>query len=301
MAEYNSLVSVVVVSYNSADTICETLDSVLNQTYTNWELIVSDDCSKDNTVNVTNDWLERHGDYRDRVTILTAEKNQGVCANFNKAIRAAKGEWIKIIAADDILLPNCCQDYVEFAVKHPLDRFFTSYQNVYINTFEEKNCCKKKIAAKNLSLFEMTAMEQLVLMAYKPFVNAPTMFFAKSLFDDVNGFDEKYEYEDHPFYINILELGNPIRFVPSITVGYRIHESSFNTNERLFNYKFTRASRRFRIERCFKYYNWRQKIALRTYYSLQTIIEHLNLNKRTKFSACIYKYVIGGLWKFGEL
>jgi alpha-1,3-rhamnosyltransferase len=110
------LVSVPVVTYNAASFVEETLESIFNQTYGNIELVISDDCSKDNTIEIVQKWCEEER-VKERFTaikIVTVPKNTGVSANCNRAISASKGEWIKFIAGDDILLPTCIEDNLNF-------------------------------------------------------------------------------------------------------------------------------------------------------------------------------------------
>ena len=106
-----SLVSVAVVTYNSSKTVVETLDSIANQTYPDLELIVSVDCSTDNTVEICREWIEAHKERFVRTELLTVEKNTGVSANMNRGADACQGEWVKDIAGDDVLLPECIDIY----------------------------------------------------------------------------------------------------------------------------------------------------------------------------------------------
>ena len=85
------LVSVFVVSYNAADYICETLESIKAQTYQNIELIVSDDHSSDQTVELANEWIESNKERFVRTELITVDHNTGVSANYNRAIRACRG------------------------------------------------------------------------------------------------------------------------------------------------------------------------------------------------------------------
>ena len=85
----NELVSIVMPSYNTGNFISETINSVLKQTYTNWELIVVDDCSKDNTDEVVKEFLND-----ERIKYIKNEKNSGAAVSRNRAIKEAKGRWI---------------------------------------------------------------------------------------------------------------------------------------------------------------------------------------------------------------
>ena len=92
----NSLVSIIMPSYNTAKYIGESIDSVIEQTYENWELIIVDDCSTDNTDEVVAQYDDS------RIIYLKNEKNSGAAVSRNKALRAAKGEWIAFLDSDDL-------------------------------------------------------------------------------------------------------------------------------------------------------------------------------------------------------
>lgn len=115
----NLLVSVAVITYNSSKYVLEALDSVRNQTYSNIELIISDDCSTDNTIELCNRWIDENRSKLSRIELMRAVRNSGVSANCNRAINACKGKWIKLLAADDILMSDCISDCVEYVHKHP--------------------------------------------------------------------------------------------------------------------------------------------------------------------------------------
>jgi alpha-1,3-rhamnosyltransferase len=84
------LVSVRVITYNSSKTVIETLDSIYNQTYPNIELIISDDCSKDDTVAICREWVNQHKERFARTEILTVPQNTGVSANINRSEKACR-------------------------------------------------------------------------------------------------------------------------------------------------------------------------------------------------------------------
>jgi glycosyltransferase involved in cell wall biosynthesis len=94
----NKLVSIILPTYNGADRISESIKSVLNQTYTNWELLVIDDGSKDNTKEI----VENFAKSEPRIKYIKNENNLGIQKTLNKGIREAKGEYIARIDDDDI-------------------------------------------------------------------------------------------------------------------------------------------------------------------------------------------------------
>lgn len=282
------LVSCTVLSYNSAKTIVETLDSIAAQTYSNIELIVSDDCSKDNTIEICRLWLEQNKSRFVRTELLTVEKNTGVCANANRALEACKGEWKKGIAADDILLPNCVEDYIEFVKDHPEARWASSYYQVYKNTFDPENCIARHSVSKR-SLFELTAEQQLKAIAPWNLIAAVPNFYNISALREVGGFCTDFSFEDYPTFITLLEHGYKCWFMDKETVGYRVHDSISNSSGKLFNYGFVLESKKFHIECCFKYLSLWQKFGQYSIWGLQYSLERLNLNRDTWFLRLFYK------------
>ena len=87
----NELVSIIMPSYNTAAYIGASIQSVLNQTYTNWELLIVDDCSTDNSDEIVAGFQDS------RIHYLKNEKNSGAAVSRNYALREAKGKWIATI------------------------------------------------------------------------------------------------------------------------------------------------------------------------------------------------------------
>ena len=87
----NILVSVIIVSYNSADTILDTLESIKAQSYTDIELIISDDGSKDKTIEISENWLKLNGHCFSSSKLLTVKSNTGISANCKKCVEIASG------------------------------------------------------------------------------------------------------------------------------------------------------------------------------------------------------------------
>ena len=107
------IVSICLPTYNGSATVCETIRSVLTQTFQQWELIVSDDESTDNT-------LIKIREFNDsRIRIISSRKRTTPADNWNHCIDHAQGRYIKVMGQDDLLLPNCIESEVEI-MDHPL-------------------------------------------------------------------------------------------------------------------------------------------------------------------------------------
>ena len=122
----NPLVSIVLPTMNGASFIGATIDSILNQTLQNFELIIIDDGSTDNT-------LEILGQYHDpRIQILTQE-NQGVCRSTNRGFALARGKYLSRHDHDDLSLPNRFERQVRFLDEHPEYAFTGSWAQIWSN------------------------------------------------------------------------------------------------------------------------------------------------------------------------
>src|SRR5579859_2811043 len=99
--------SVVVPIYNGGFFIVETIEAVRRQTCTNWELILCDNVSKDNTVKILEEYLAQKPD--ERIRFIQYKDHLPMAENWNRALPLAAGRFIKLLAADDILLPTCLE------------------------------------------------------------------------------------------------------------------------------------------------------------------------------------------------
>ena len=102
-----ALVSIIVPVYNVEKYICETIECVRKQTYGNWELLLVEDCSKDNTVAVILEYLDEVQD--DRVRLIRQEKNNGAARSRNRGLKEARGRYIAYLDADDLWVILSCK------------------------------------------------------------------------------------------------------------------------------------------------------------------------------------------------
>ena len=125
----NDLVSIITPSYQTASFIAETIESVLAQTYTNWEMIIVDDCSTDATDEVVAPYL---GD--SRIRYLKNEKNSGAAVSRNRALREAKGRWIAFLDSDDLWSPKKLEKQIAFMEENHYAFSYTKYEEIGENS-----------------------------------------------------------------------------------------------------------------------------------------------------------------------
>ena len=121
----SDLVSIIMPSYNTGEYIKQTIESVLAQSYTNWELIIVDDCSTDNTDEVVKPFLSDQ-----RFKYLKNEKNSGAAISRNRALREAKGKWIAFLDSDDLWKPEKLKRQIGFMVRNGYSFSYTNYSEI---------------------------------------------------------------------------------------------------------------------------------------------------------------------------
>lgn len=220
------LVSVIIIAYNSGKFILETLESIKNQTYDNIELIVTDDGSKDNTIAICKDWIDRNKSRFINAILVTTPHNTGTAGNANRGIQASAGEWIKFIAGDDILMSNAIEKYIEF-VDDKINACFAEYVE-FTGQLSEHNYRYKHIDIDRVAFGERTTARRQYNILKRQFIGyGPTFFVKKSVLDEVGRFDERFPLmDDYPLFIRIAAAGYKFHLMHEATVFYRVNPES---------------------------------------------------------------------------
>ena len=116
-------ISIITPTYNSEKYILETIQSVINQSYTNWEMIITDDCSTDNTYNLVKKFIVND----DRIIIHKLKLNSGSAIARQNSLSYAKGNYIAFLDSDDTWLPNKIETQLKFMTDKKVSISFTSY------------------------------------------------------------------------------------------------------------------------------------------------------------------------------
>ena len=119
----NDLVSIIMPSYNTGRYIAESIRSVQAQTYGNWELLIVDDCSTDDSLTVIGGFLSDS-----RIRLLKNDKNSGAALSRNWALREARGRWIAFLDSDDLWKPEKLEKQLAFMRQHGYAFTYTDYQ-----------------------------------------------------------------------------------------------------------------------------------------------------------------------------
>lgn len=223
------LVSVPVITYNSSKTVIETLDSIYNQTYQNIELIISDDCSNDNTVFICKDWIAQYKERFTRTRILTTDQNTGPTTNSDRAIKACTGKWVKILAGDDLLTKDCIAGFVDFVQSQPDCQICICDLELFSTEVEiSMEHYKRYRHYTEMAMGDLDFQQKEILKS--SFLPGPAWFFSKRLFDVMGGYDTsgKYPGEEWTFTTKVLFKNYRFYVVDKKLVKYRISPTSIS-------------------------------------------------------------------------
>lgn len=290
------IVSVAVVTYNASKFVVETLESIYDQSYPNLELIVSDDCSNDDTVAVVNQWIaqDKIKNRFQRIQLLTVPKNTGVSANCNRTLAAISSEWFKFIAGDDILLRDCITDNMVFVGENPGANIIFSKIRRYYNTFREEDYIipfedeiPSLILGSNLSADD----QHKLLLVVDRISITPSFFGNKNAIMAVGGYDENNKLvEDYPMWLKLTASGQRLWYFNKETVGYRIHATATNNTGDNFIFKPS-IFNSFQIRKQLTFPNLPWEIVQREkfVYHVSKFFHFMNWNHKTKTFLFLYK------------
>jgi hypothetical protein len=200
--------SIIIPCYNDAEFIEQSVQSALDQTYENKEIIVVDDGSNDETKAVLKN-LEP------KITLFITQENKGTSASRNIGIDASTGEYILVLDSDDYFEPEFCEKAIEIFEKYSNIKMVTCYARWF---WDNKNFQIFKPAGGGLKNFLISNS------------SLGTIFFKKN-WEEVGGYDEKMinGFEDWEFYIRLHKNGGRTQVIPEVLFHYRKKEKSRTT------------------------------------------------------------------------
>jgi len=241
------LVSIVVPSYNHAKYIKETILSLVHQTYQNIELIIIDDGSKDNSVEILKG-LQKEFDFQ-----LILRENRGLIATLNEGLALANGKYFCVVASDDIFMLNKIEIQVAFMEQNPEYALcFGKMKIIDENSKYVKDFKVKKI--KSGFMFYN-------IFAKKFIITAPTVMLQKNILQDIGGYSQEFYIEDFPLWLK-LSLKYPFGYINEYLVSYRIHGKNMSSNISTSIQEMDKVLNRYNIDSKTKrilnfwYYRW---------------------------------------------
>ncbi len=220
-------ISVCIPTYNYADYLPFAIESVLGQSFTDFELIIQDDCSKDNTAEVVERYLSDR-----RLIFETNECNLGLAGNWNRCLSKARGEYLKFVFADDLLAsPDCLARMSSVLDRDRSVSLVTSARNIIdsesrlvhvLSEFGSRSCTADGHKIISYCLLRLTN-----------FIGEPSAVMFRRA-DSGRGFCPRYAHAlDMEFWFHLLEKGRFV-FIDETLTSYRVHPRQ-KTNENVAN------------------------------------------------------------------
>ena len=203
------LVSIIVATYNCAEYIEDALNSVYRQTYKDLELVVTDDCSTDNSIDVAQKWINEHKERFVRTVQTKTTHNSGVTANYNSGLSEARGEWVKCLDGDDMLPDYAIETYVKYVKSNDSHTVWYAYEQAFDNNYHQGSI-NKSILPRASSRKQMIYLLNHRLLG----ICTATNFINRTAFSSQGGFDSRFPmYQDGSPFLKSLAEGTPVGII----------------------------------------------------------------------------------------
>jgi teichuronic acid biosynthesis glycosyltransferase TuaG len=246
------LVSIITPSYNSERFISETINSIINQTYINWELLITDDCSKDNTISIVESFQKNDS----RIKLFVLKSNGGAGLARNNSIRNAKGRYIAFCDSDDQWKIDKIEKQLGFMDRLSLKFTYSSYDVV-----DEFGSFKSVIDAPKTISYKM--------LLNNNYVGCLTAIYDRKLLGNFY-MNEIRKRQDWALWLNIMKILKTTKGMSESLAIYRVRSNSISTN------KVEMLKYNYQIYNIVLGYNHLQSFFLIINYIFQYLIKKIN-------------------------
>lgn len=233
------IVSIVMPAYNAAAYIRESIDSVVAQSFTAWELIVVDDASSDGTA----DFVESAYRNEPRVRIVCLSENLGAAAARNRAITLARGRFIAFLDCDDLWLPEKLSTQIEYMLRHRVALSYTSYERV-------------TLSGQSIGVVRAPAYTSYSQMLMTSVIGCSTAVYDTAVFGKVLMPMIRMR-QDYGLWLHLLKQCGSATGLREVLVRYRVRKESISANKRraaMFTWKVYRDVEKLPLVRCCWYF-----------------------------------------------
>ena len=233
------LVSVLIPAYNHENYIQETIDSIINQTYPNIELIILDDGSKDKTWEKITE-LKPKCENRFVKIHFETKQNEGTCMTLNKLLKLSSGEFVYIIASDDLAKPQAIEKEVKFLQNNP-DYALAVGDNEYVDSMGKQIFRTQKAFTSNIKNAKYKTVKEFLSSKLKidflsdDFGSYKTLYkenyipngylIRKNIFETIGNFTKNAPLEDFWLMLQISKY-KKMKYIDEILFSYRIHDTN---------------------------------------------------------------------------
>ncbi|WP_416675822.1 glycosyltransferase family 2 protein [Egbenema bharatensis] len=213
-------VSVVMAVYNAERYLAQAIDSILRQTFTNFEFVILNDGSTDGSLRI----LEQHAQQDDRIRLISRE-NQGIPRTRNDLLRVSQGEFIAVMDSDDVALPDRLSLQVNFLRQHP--------EVVCVGGAHDLIDHKGRLLTRLQLPTQDAEIQQAAIVGHAPICNPCALIRRESLVQ-IGGYDERLgQAEDLDVWLKLGEIGKLANLTEPV-LQYRVHSRSVSEQDQLY-------------------------------------------------------------------
>ncbi len=217
------LISVIMSNYNTPEEyLRDAIESVLNQTYSEFEFIIVDDCSSDNSLEIIKSYNDP------RITVIKNETNLGITKSLNRALAVSKGEFIARMDADDICLSERFKKQVDYLKQHPDTIVCGTWVELFgdgASVYHEKKSCKVLPEREELQI-------NLLFGNHMNIIHPTAMFNHRLLKENNITYNENYIFaQDYRMWVDCSQKGK-LANIPEILFKYRIHDKAVSSDKK---------------------------------------------------------------------
>lgn len=209
------LVSIIMPSYNAEKYIGQAIESVICQTYQNWELLIIDDASTDATARIAEDYAQHDG----RIRVYRKPENSGVANSRNRGFELARGEWTALLDSDDIWYSDKLEKQLDLAKTSDAEIIYCGYEMIDVN-------------GNKISEFTVPESADYSYMLKRCVISCSTALLARDVVQK-NRFSTEYYQEDYALWLTLLKKGYRAAGCTEMLAGYRLVKNSRSSDKLL--------------------------------------------------------------------
>jgi len=233
------MISVIVVAYNLENIIIPTLESVARQSFSDFELIITDDGSQDRTLEVVSQWCEQNLDPKKnpyKIVSNPGHEKRGIAGNYNRGLKVATREWVKFIDGDDLLADDCLENNMNFVLEDPARKVVFSKMRSFEKEVDNEDHIPQEFPyQRHYKFFNLSAKEQYKYFLVDSFNAAPVTFLNRELINELGGYDDRFFIQDLPLWLKLTSNGIKIHFLPKVTAYYRVNFGVSSSQSYIFS------------------------------------------------------------------
>lgn len=246
-------VSIITPSYNSEEYISDTIESVINQSFEDWELIIIDDCSNDKTIQIINSYISKDN----RIVLKQNIGNRGAAYSRNVGLIESKYDYVAFLDSDDIWKRDKLEKQLSFMKLNNISFSFTGYQ--IINNIGEPT-------GKTVDTSQKGTFSYKDMLAKKATLGCSTVMIDKMSFEDLLEMPSIRTGQDYAFWLKLLRETNKNAYIYNeVLTEYRITPNSISRN------KFKKAKRQWFIYRKIEKLNIFKSIYYFCFYAFRAV------------------------------